>query len=841
MASSSSSSSSSSPAQPSAPKLSFAKIVATGLKPASRQAGLASKTNGIPKGAITSAPRDGNAQSPAIANPGTFTAAQPTEALRSPPSSSRDATITENRGHTAQVCAPRISTLEAVASTTGLLTPVMPEEPTTQLSFSSYSAKPPSLDEKSVTSGTTFALDEKESLRPDDSASLKAVDDEDSLVPSVLSVPKQEPFVDDGLSAFDDQLREITRMEPTLHSAVPSFSRPPAQPAMGVLYVPPLDHGVSTVSRANAPFPNAPGMPDSPPDPRLLEALDSPRDRLMVMKLQTDITDFMNDVRETSLILPQTNAYHRMLAHKAADYYMLGHVGDDIACGIRLFKTPSTRLRPPLIDITTPSTAASTPPPNAPQMRILRRGGEHGPAIVNGSNMPSKTTSESGEDEEKKRAITREEREARYEAARLRIMGSAKPQDQPEDQKPSDVSRSSSAAGKKQKKKQRSDSEDGFEARSAYSHYYAPAYATTSYTPSPHPYTTAAPLSTAANFPLPAIASQMTSGGGYQAYTQPMYNMQWPVSTAAYDGAAYPSYDLAADYQRAMSLQNPPMSSNAAFSPLYNSGSSQQQSFGAVSPWTPTGYQQAPGTPSPGYSNGYGQATQSQAQDAQPYLYGQLPSQTFPGRQPSRLEHPLPGSYKGKHFDPQSQSFVPTQPTGPGAHMGASGTATSSSGLSSRQSSNSHLHRVTSTQSQSSVFGNLHQQQGSHFQGSPQPQPMLHPLPQPVFPQQPSPNLPLPPKPTSTSHAYGTYQQQPMASYSDAPNEIGASSIAKWGAPSSLPAKPPPGVEAFDSSKYTQSQQRNLPFNTTAPRMSSGSMPSYGNVPPYAAGGGSGM
>ena len=40
--------------------------------------------------------------------------------------------------------------------------------------------KPPSLDGKSITSGTTFALDEKESLRPDDSASVKAAEDDDT-------------------------------------------------------------------------------------------------------------------------------------------------------------------------------------------------------------------------------------------------------------------------------------------------------------------------------------------------------------------------------------------------------------------------------------------------------------------------------------------------------------------------------------------------------------------------------------------------------------------------------------------------------------------------------------
>ena len=48
-------------------------------------------------------------------------------------------------------------------------------------SLSDLGTKPPSLDGKSITSGTTFALDEKESLRPDDSASVKAAEDDDTF------------------------------------------------------------------------------------------------------------------------------------------------------------------------------------------------------------------------------------------------------------------------------------------------------------------------------------------------------------------------------------------------------------------------------------------------------------------------------------------------------------------------------------------------------------------------------------------------------------------------------------------------------------------------------------
>lgn len=46
-------------------------------------------------------------------------------------------------------------------------------------SNSELGTKPPSIDDKSIISGTTFAMDEKESLRPDDSASVKAAAEDD--------------------------------------------------------------------------------------------------------------------------------------------------------------------------------------------------------------------------------------------------------------------------------------------------------------------------------------------------------------------------------------------------------------------------------------------------------------------------------------------------------------------------------------------------------------------------------------------------------------------------------------------------------------------------------------
>lgn len=317
--------------------------------------------------------------------------------------------------------------------------PGISDDNNTTLSSSSGSNKPPS-----IASGTTFALDEKDSLRPDDSASVKAVEDEE------LSGSRMGS--DDGVRAFRDQLQEISSMEPS-RRGVPQqpFNNAPK----GVLYVPPQGPGIGAVPNASRSPPGGSPDADCPPDQKLLDALENPRDRVWVLKLEQDVIDFVKDAKEASLTLPQCHAFYRLLAHKMADYYMLGHLVDDSTSAVRLFKTPNCRIPPPLTGITAPSTAASTPPPPAPKMTILQRGS--GPAIANGSNNFSNSENDS-DDEKKKAPATREQREAMYEAARLRIMGSAT-----EGQKDQQQSRSSSVTGRKHKKKPRADSDDGFE------------------------------------------------------------------------------------------------------------------------------------------------------------------------------------------------------------------------------------------------------------------------------------------------------------------------------------------------------------------------------------------
>lgn len=173
---------------------------------------------------------------------------------------------------------------------------------TTEDTSSDGSGKPPSIDGKSVASATTFALDEKESLRPDDSASLRAVEEEDIISPPDSVIADSRQGSDHGAArAFRDQLQEIAVMNPQPHRGVPPGRFPTMPIGPQTLYDPnqslngagsmsqPLVNGISAHNGA----PNMPAIPDE----KLLEALRSPRDRLFVVKIEQDFIDFIKDSR----------------------------------------------------------------------------------------------------------------------------------------------------------------------------------------------------------------------------------------------------------------------------------------------------------------------------------------------------------------------------------------------------------------------------------------------------------------------------------------------------------------------------------------------------------------
>src|SRR6266480_4877946 len=153
---------------------------------------------------------------------------------------------------------------------------------------------------------------------------------------------------------------------------------------------------------------------------------------------------------------------------------------------------------PPLSGLPNPSSVASTPPPMVQARKIMRRGYEGNqasfPSTTANSEGPSKTTSEAGgestsengmgmtNEPQNKANMTREEREAKYKEARLRIFGKVEETEAGEAENKTDDnnnSRASSTTGKKKGRKQRQDSDD-FEPRSQFqiSTFYAPQYPT---------------------------------------------------------------------------------------------------------------------------------------------------------------------------------------------------------------------------------------------------------------------------------------------------------------------------------------------------------------------------
>lgn len=173
-----------------------------------------------------------------------------------------------------------------------------------QTQVSSSSTKPASLDGKSATSGTTFALDEKESLRPDDSASVKAAEEEDSYSGPASGAPSSRVGSEAGGRAFRDQFYEISeRMGPGVHRSYPISRRgiPGIEEEAPQMTLPPLASTLPVVPIAlprpevitpiGAPF----GFEYQEPDEKLFEALESAKDRLFLLRLEQDVITFVRD------------------------------------------------------------------------------------------------------------------------------------------------------------------------------------------------------------------------------------------------------------------------------------------------------------------------------------------------------------------------------------------------------------------------------------------------------------------------------------------------------------------------------------------------------------------
>ncbi|KAF2840566.1 hypothetical protein M501DRAFT_1023003 [Patellaria atrata CBS 101060] len=681
---------------------------------------------------------------------------------------------------------------------------IVTDDNVTNLSSSNSSGKPASVDGKSVASATTFALDEKESLRPDDSASLRAVEEEDVFSAPGSVVAGSRVGSDSGIArAFRDQLHEISAIG-TLpqqkrfpHGRFPQTSVPPG---ISEFEVPPNPEVIQANPLPVARTVSADGIAEvvnPQPDEKLLEALESPRDRLFVVKLEQDIIDFVNNSKETKLDLPQCNAFYRMLAHRLADYYLLGHVVDPSMSAVQLFKTSYARMPPRLSGLSNP-TSVPTPPLNVQARTIMRR--------ANAGGGPSKTTSEAGGDSgsddqnsKSKAQLTREEREAKYKEVRMRIFG-----DTPENEnaeikestEPNDVSRSSSASGKKKSKKQRNNDDDGFEARSSFTTYYSsPQYAPGGYVTEAtyyagYPQMMAGPGYT----PIP---SQLTAAVPYNNGLSPTLQhdsqAQFPWQTQVYPSPnpglgiqqyGIPNYELPADFQRGMqSLQSTSLNSQSTpkmppsmpnFPDNYQAPQPQMSQA-----WPHMSFQQPYQMPQvpygqQGYPDRAVPPSQGVAQNT--YTYNSVQASPYQAAQQNRNHHPVPGSFNRQQFNPQSQAFVPGGlPAKPPVPVMNS---PNMSGYNYQFPGQIQIPRQSPPMAQRSSFSS---------------------------PRQPQNNLPVRNGNQGTSHPLPQPVSAPTSSQS---------TIAKWGTPSSLPPKPPPPV----SMQPPTTHRPNLPNN---PRLAS--------------------
>lgn len=285
-------------------------------------------------------------------------------------------------------------------------------------SNSELGTKPPSLDGKSITSGTTFALDEKESLRPDDSASVKAAAEDDeafSIRGSYMASSRMGSDVAARIHRI--QIGDMpSRAATAHHGLVGNKNQGIVTPQSGVSDKQlTSDAKLPLVSGAVAPDGMANGFLSQHPDEKLLEAMQSHKDRIFLLRLEQQVIEFVQDSkyavsplptvpdiadvvpdREPFMDLPPSNSFCRMLMHKLADYYHMTHSFESQAGAVRIFRTPFCRIPPSLSSIAANTPNSSSPAPAVMPRKIMRRGedGEFGPA----SAAPSKPTSEAGSD-----------------------------------------------------------------------------------------------------------------------------------------------------------------------------------------------------------------------------------------------------------------------------------------------------------------------------------------------------------------------------------------------------------------------------------------------------------
>ena len=160
-----------------------------------------------------------------------------------------------------------------------------------QSHLSNSSTKQQSFDTKSMASVTTFAMDEKESIRPDDSASVRAAEDDE-----VSNAPHREELsISNVRTAPRPHSSGVTIAARRYHTL--TLTNPPRFGDLPVPIIQAESNDGQPPSEASSEQPRelherVPSLPVAP-DEKLLDALASPKDRLPLLQLEERFLAFI--------------------------------------------------------------------------------------------------------------------------------------------------------------------------------------------------------------------------------------------------------------------------------------------------------------------------------------------------------------------------------------------------------------------------------------------------------------------------------------------------------------------------------------------------------------------
>lgn len=167
--------------------------------------------------------------------------------------------------------------------------------------LSNSSTKPTSFDSKSMASVTTFAMDEKDSLRPDDSASVQAIDEEESISGPASGAPNSLTGSESGARGFKEHFRDVNSQRPRgiLHNLQNSGTAVHDTNSRTNGAIPPDSVANNFIVPNHEAFQDGQSVHGFPlePDEKLIEAMKSPKDRLLILQLEEKVRHFIQKSR----------------------------------------------------------------------------------------------------------------------------------------------------------------------------------------------------------------------------------------------------------------------------------------------------------------------------------------------------------------------------------------------------------------------------------------------------------------------------------------------------------------------------------------------------------------